>query len=58
MEVSGQLHALVTLLPGRESTVPIGQRLDGPQSWSEQSGKEKKILSPAENRTLVIQTVA
>jgi len=30
MQVSGQLHVLAHAPPGKNSSVPIGRRLDGP----------------------------
>jgi hypothetical protein len=41
MEMSGQLHAPATLPPGKESLIPSGQRLGGPQSRSGRGGEEK-----------------
>jgi hypothetical protein len=38
MEVSGQLHALATLLPGKE---PLDRRVGGPQSQAGHGGEEK-----------------
>jgi len=34
MELNGQLHALVTLLPGKKPQSPLNRRLGRPQSWS------------------------
>jgi hypothetical protein len=42
MEVSGQLHALAAISPGKEHLVPIDRRLGEPQSQSGHSVKEKK----------------
>jgi hypothetical protein len=46
MEVSGQLHALAALPPGRKPMVPIGWWLGGHQSRSGRDGEEK-ISQPA-----------
>jgi hypothetical protein len=43
--VSGQLHALATLLPGKEPWYTLDRRLDSPQSRSKR-GCEEKISSP------------
>jgi len=32
--VSGELHALFTLPPGKEVPLPLDKRMGGPQSWS------------------------
>jgi hypothetical protein len=44
MEVSGQLHALAALPPGKEPPVPIVQGLSGPHSQSRHCGEEKYLL--------------
>jgi len=36
MEVSGQLHAMAALPPGKEFWYPLDRRLGGPQSQSGQ----------------------
>jgi hypothetical protein len=41
VEVSGHLLALATLLPGKESPVPLDRWLGGPRSWSGCGGEEK-----------------
>jgi hypothetical protein len=41
MEVSGQLHAPATLLPGNEPQVLLDRRLGGPKIRSGRGGKEK-----------------
>jgi hypothetical protein len=46
VEVGGQLHARAALPPGKESLLPIGQEVGGPQSPSGRRGEEK-ILDPA-----------
>jgi hypothetical protein len=46
MEVSGQLHALATLPPGKEPLVPLDRSLGGPQSRSGRSGEEKNSQLP------------
>jgi hypothetical protein len=43
MEVSGQLLAPAALPPRKEPLVPIGWRLDGPQSRSGRGGEEKGL---------------
>jgi hypothetical protein len=45
MEVSGQLHALADLPPGKEPRHPFDRRVDGPQSRSGRCGEEKKSLN-------------
>jgi hypothetical protein len=60
MEVSGQVHDPASLPRGKESMVPIGWRLGGPQSRSgrggeeihfhPQSGLEPPILQPVAQR--------
>jgi hypothetical protein len=44
MEVSGQLHALAALSPGKETPVPLDRRLGGPQSRSRCHGLQNNIL--------------
>jgi hypothetical protein len=39
--VSGQLHALAALPPGKSPRYPLERRLGGPQSRSGRSGEEK-----------------
>jgi hypothetical protein len=41
MEVSGQLHAVAALPPGKETLVTIGWKLGGLQSRSGCGGEEK-----------------
>jgi len=41
VEVSGQLHTLAALLPGKESPIPTGWRLGRPKRQSGCNGKEK-----------------
>jgi hypothetical protein len=50
MEVSGQLHALDTLLTRKISQYPLNRRLGGPQRLD----AVEKILDPAGNRTPAI----
>jgi hypothetical protein len=60
MEVSGQLHALAALPPGKSPRYPFYRRLGGPQSRSGRYGKVK-ICYPTETRTpapLVVQPIA
>jgi hypothetical protein len=57
MEVSGQLHAPVALLPGKQLLDPLDRRLGGTQSSSGRCGGEKN-LAPAVNRTRAVQPVA
>jgi hypothetical protein len=45
MEVSGQLHALASLLQGKSPWYPY-RRLGGPQSRSERGGEEKSSQPP------------
>jgi hypothetical protein len=47
MEVSGWLHTLATLPPGKESLVPNGWEV-----------VKRKILSPSRLESLIIQPVA
>jgi hypothetical protein len=55
MEVSGQLHASVALIPGKQP--PFYRGLGGPHSLSELY-EEKKKHNPAGNRTPSIQPIA
>jgi hypothetical protein len=57
MEVSGQLHALAALPPGKELPLPTDRRLGGLQS---QCGhcREGEILTPARIRTMAVQPAA
>jgi hypothetical protein len=60
MEVSGQLHALATLLPGKSHCYPLDRRLGGPQSFCGRGGEEK-IPSPRREsnpRTPIVRPVA
>jgi len=43
MEVSGQLHALAALPPGKEPQYPMDRWLDGLQRQSGCRGEQKKI---------------
>jgi hypothetical protein len=59
MEVSGQLHALAALSPGKELLVPIGYEAGWAQSRSGRGGEEK-IPSPRREsnpRTPIVQPV-
>jgi hypothetical protein len=58
MEVSGQLHALAYLPPGKEPLVTLDRRLGGPQSRSGRCGIEKYLLPLPRNRTQDVQPVA
>jgi hypothetical protein len=42
MEMSGQLHNPVALPLREKPRYPLDKRLDGPQSWTGHSDKEKK----------------
>jgi len=44
MELTGHLHPLVTLSPGKECQYPPNGRLCGPQSWSGYFGEEEKLF--------------
>jgi hypothetical protein len=44
MELSGQLHALAALTPGKQSQYPLARRLGGPQSRSERYRPYKHFL--------------
>jgi hypothetical protein len=57
MEVSGKLHALAALPPGKEPPVLIRYEAGWAQSRSGRCGEEKN-LAPAGNRTPVVQPVA
>jgi hypothetical protein len=46
MEVSGQLHDLVALPPGKGPWYPLGSRLGGPQSRTGRVGEEKNSQPP------------
>jgi hypothetical protein len=50
MEVSGQLHALAALSPGKEPMVPLDRRLGGPQSRSGRGGEEKNSQPPPDSQ--------
>jgi hypothetical protein len=56
METSGQLHALATLLPAKNSRYPFDRRLGGSEAvlklW-----RREQIISPTGNRTQVIQLI-
>jgi hypothetical protein len=54
MEVSGQLHAPVALLPGKDPLVPIGKEA----GWTPEQWSIVKSLVPAGNQTLAVQPVA
>jgi hypothetical protein len=54
MKVSGLLHTLITLPPGKE---PMDRKLDGSQSLCGRFG-ENKNLAPASNRTPAVQPLA
>jgi hypothetical protein len=57
MEVSGQLHALATMTPGKEPPVPIGYEAgSAPEPVWTLWGKEKSCT--AGNRTRDVQPVA
>jgi hypothetical protein len=43
LTVSGQLHALVTLLLGEVPHYPLNRRLDGPWDWSGCCGEETPV---------------
>jgi hypothetical protein len=60
MEVSGQFHALVALLPGKSPRFPLDRRLGGPQNRSGLGG-EREIPSPRRESNLgtpIVQPVA
>jgi hypothetical protein len=57
MEVSDQLHAPASLLPGKEALVYIWLEKCGPLSPSGRAGKEKNSC-PDGNRTPVVQPFA
>ena len=52
--MSGRLHVLATLNPGKEPLVSLSGRLGMPQSCSGQFGTEKKSLSFAGNPTVIL----
>jgi len=58
MEVSGQLHALATLLPGKENLVPIGWEAGWPQSMSGRCGEEKNSQLVPKLEPPIMQPVA
>jgi hypothetical protein len=51
MEVSGQLHYLVTLTLGKEPWYPLDMRLGGVRSWSGRGGEEKNPFPCRESNT-------
>jgi hypothetical protein len=44
IELTSHLHAPAALSPGKELSVPIGQRLSGPWSQSGPYGAQKNLL--------------
>jgi hypothetical protein len=46
MEVSGQLHTLANLPPGKEPRYPLDRRLGGPQSRFGRCGEENILALP------------
>jgi hypothetical protein len=46
MEMSGQLHVLAALPPGKDPQYPLDRRLGGPQSRSGCSSEEKNSQPP------------
>jgi hypothetical protein len=57
MEVSGQIHALAVLLPGKESLVSVGWEAGGSQSRSGRGGEEKNSQSLQVLEPPIIQPV-
>jgi hypothetical protein len=58
VEVSGQLHALATLPPGKEPLVPIGWEAGWlPELVWTLQGREKSV-APSRNRTPAIRPIA
>jgi hypothetical protein len=57
--VSGQLHAPVVLLPGKEPPYTSDRRLGGPQSRSGRKGKEKisQTLKIKIHKTVILPVV-
>jgi hypothetical protein len=55
MEVSGQLHVLAALTPGKEALISIGSEAGWAPELVWMQWQREKI--PARNQTLVIQTV-
>jgi hypothetical protein len=53
MDMSGQLHAPVSLAPGKELPVPVGWEAE----WAEHYGEEK-IFDSAGIQTSAVQLVA
>jgi hypothetical protein len=55
MEVSGEFHDPVALIPGQEPRYALDRRMGGPQSRSGRGGEEKSIqslpLQGTENRS-------
>jgi hypothetical protein len=58
MEVSGQLHASATLLPGRKLWYPLDRRLGVTQSRYGRGGEEKNSQLLPGLEPLIIQPVA
>jgi hypothetical protein len=58
MEMNDQLHALVTLSPGKEPWYLLDRRLGGPQSRPWHGGEEKNSQPLLGLRPLIIQPVA
>jgi hypothetical protein len=58
MEVSGQLHTIAALPPGKVPPVPTGQEADCAQELVWMLWSREKSLAPGQNRTPAIQPVA
>jgi hypothetical protein len=58
MEVSGQLHALANLAPGKERRYPFDRRVDGPRAGLDATEKRKNLSPPTGNRIPAVQPVA
>jgi hypothetical protein len=57
--VNGQFHAPAALFPGKESPVPIGYSVEGPQNRSERGGEEFPVPHRESNPgTPIVQPVA
>jgi hypothetical protein len=58
MEVSGLLHVLATLTPGKEPPIPIGYEARWAPELVWTLWRRKKILAPSGNRTSTVEPIA
>jgi hypothetical protein len=57
MEVSGQLHVLTSLPPGKDSWYPLNRRLDGTQNRAGRCREGKTSFTPVSIRSLNFSAV-